>query len=293
MKGFRILIADDDPTQHEVLGEYLELAGFVVVHAYDGPAALDAMNRQPADLVCLDLRMPGMDGFEVLQELRARHPNVPVLFISSVATSRAKIRGLELGADDYIPKPFERAEVLARVRAALRRSQRFREALGIVSGDLREWNVLLILQALEMGRKSARLELPGRDAHVVVSEGRFVSAKFGPLTDQPALQRLCLLTEGPFEIHTQPPHDIQGRDIQAVIMEALVAQDEALMELEGLGGLDTMVKVIGSADGLPDVGRTATVRELLLDLPGDLRDAAARIRSAWTAGHLERTTVSK
>ncbi|MCB5170363.1 response regulator transcription factor [Streptomyces bambusae] len=118
----RILVVDDDPTVAEVVTGYLRRAGHSVEHAADGPAALDAAARAVPDLVVLDLMLPGIDGLEVCRRLRAEHP-VPVIMLTARGDEDDRIAGLELGADDYVTKPFSPRELVLRVESVLRRSR--------------------------------------------------------------------------------------------------------------------------------------------------------------------------
>lgn len=117
----RILIADDDPHIREVVRFALEQAGFETVEADDGRATLEAVAEHAPDLVVLDIMMPEMDGTEVCRELRA-DGQVPIVFLSSRDDEIDRVLGLELGGDDYVTKPFSPRELLARVKAVLRRS---------------------------------------------------------------------------------------------------------------------------------------------------------------------------
>lgn len=123
--GGRVLVVDDDPTVSEVVAGYLERAGFTVDRAADGPAALEAAARRRPDLVVLDLMLPGMDGLEVCRRLRARcdgGPSVPVVMLTARGDEDDRILGLEVGADDYVTKPFSPRELVLRVRSVLRRA---------------------------------------------------------------------------------------------------------------------------------------------------------------------------
>jgi two-component system OmpR family response regulator len=117
----KILIVDDDPAIRDVVRFALTRAGFEAVEAADGPAALDAFAAAAPDLVVLDVLLPGLDGIEVCRELR-RCSSVPILFLSSKEDEVDRVVGLELGGDDYIGKPFSPRELVARVRALLRRA---------------------------------------------------------------------------------------------------------------------------------------------------------------------------
>ncbi|WP_149179255.1 response regulator transcription factor [Streptomyces sp. TRM49041] len=116
-----VLVVDDDPTVSEVVSGYLERAGFGVDLAADGPGALSAAGGRWPDLVVLDLMLPGMDGLTVCRELRARGP-VPVIMLTARADEEDRILGLEIGADDYVTKPFSPRELVLRVESVLRRS---------------------------------------------------------------------------------------------------------------------------------------------------------------------------
>ena len=118
----RILIVDDEPPVQEVLSLYLQREGFDVETAGDGEAALSAVQANPPDLVVLDLMLPGIDGLEVCRRLRAGGP-VPILILTAKDSVNDRVLGLDMGADDYMVKPFNLDELLARVRALLRRAQ--------------------------------------------------------------------------------------------------------------------------------------------------------------------------
>jgi DNA-binding response OmpR family regulator len=118
-----VLVVDDEEDIVELLRDFLEAAGYLVLAAQDGPAALTALERTPVDCVLLDIMMPGQSGFEVVRKIR-EHSDVPVLFLSARQEDSDKIRGLGLGADDYIVKSATPGEVVARVKAVLRRYQR-------------------------------------------------------------------------------------------------------------------------------------------------------------------------
>lgn len=118
----RILVVDDDPTVSEIVARYLERDGYAVETVADGRVALDRALADPPDLVVLDLMLPGMDGLEVCRRLRALAP-VPIVVLTARGQEADRIAGLELGADDYVAKPFSTKELVARVRAVLRRAK--------------------------------------------------------------------------------------------------------------------------------------------------------------------------
>jgi DNA-binding response OmpR family regulator len=131
-----ILVVDDEPRIVELARDYLEHAGFAVSTATDGPAALDTVRRQRPDLVVLDLGLPGLDGLDVTRELR-REGSIPIVMLTARDDELDKLLGLELGADDYLTKPFSPRELVARVKAVLRRADRPVEASDVIRvGDL-------------------------------------------------------------------------------------------------------------------------------------------------------------
>ena len=120
-----LLMIEDDARLAEMVSEYLRQSGFIVSHAGDGQGGLTALQASPPDLVILDLMLPDMDGLEVCRRIRTLSgavAQVPVLMLTAKGDPMDRIIGLEIGADDYLPKPFEPRELLARIRAILRRS---------------------------------------------------------------------------------------------------------------------------------------------------------------------------
>jgi DNA-binding response OmpR family regulator len=122
MARTRVLVVEDDATVADVVGRYLEREGFEVERASDGRAAVQMAVTSPPDLMVLDLMLPGLDGLEVFRTVRATVP-VPVIMLTARGDESDRVAGLELGADDYVAKPFSPRELIARVKSVLRRSQ--------------------------------------------------------------------------------------------------------------------------------------------------------------------------
>ena len=116
------LVVDDDPTVGDVVGAYLHRAGFEVQRAADGVTALALAADTPPDVVVLDLMLPGIGGLEVCRRLRRDHPRLPVVMLTALGEEEDRILGLEVGADDYVTKPFSPRELVLRVQAVLRRA---------------------------------------------------------------------------------------------------------------------------------------------------------------------------
>jgi len=131
----RILIVEDDPDIAHLVVRYLEKAGFSTEHVASGREALQAITARPPDLLVLDLMLPHVDGLEVCRRVRANEATagVPIIMLTARAEESEKIVGLEIGADDYLAKPFSPNELVARVRALLRRAQRGTPAVKTLS----------------------------------------------------------------------------------------------------------------------------------------------------------------
>jgi two-component system, OmpR family, alkaline phosphatase synthesis response regulator PhoP len=131
-----ILVVDDEPKIMRLARDYLEQSGFRVLPVDDGVAALAAARQEKPDLIVLDLNLPGMDGLDVCRALR-RESDVPIIMLTARVDEMDRLIGLELGADDYIVKPFSPRELVARVRAVLRRTQGDVQTTGLIrAGEL-------------------------------------------------------------------------------------------------------------------------------------------------------------
>ena len=117
-----ILVVEDDPGIRRGLVDALDFAGYGVMETEDGPTAVQTALESELDLVLLDVMLPGMSGFEVLEQIREAHPTLPVIMVTALGAEEDRVHGLRNGADDYVVKPFSAKELLARVEAVLRRS---------------------------------------------------------------------------------------------------------------------------------------------------------------------------
>ncbi len=133
--SIRVLLVDDDVRLHELLASYLEQNGVQVARAYDGLSGLSQLEAGTFDAVLLDVMMPGIDGLEVCRRIRLKS-RIPIIMLTAKGDETDRVVGLELGADDYVGKPFSPRELLARLRAVLRRSTPEAVAERILVGDL-------------------------------------------------------------------------------------------------------------------------------------------------------------
>jgi DNA-binding response OmpR family regulator len=157
----KILVADDDPLTLDAVCTCLTDDGFAAIPAKHGPEALELWKQHRPALLCLDIMMPGMDGYEVCRRIRSADASVPILFLSAKNEEIDVVVGLELGADDFIRKPFGKRELLARVRAALR-SRVARKGQPATAFTLRD--ITVFPDELRASRGPVSIELTPREA---------------------------------------------------------------------------------------------------------------------------------
>jgi DNA-binding response OmpR family regulator len=171
--AFRVLLIDDDARLFELLQSYLSQNGVTLVNAPDGQRGLQALETQVYDAVLLDVMMPGIDGLEVCRRIRARS-NVPVIMLTAKGDETDRVVGLEIGADDYLPKPFSPRELLARMRAVLRRA-----SPEVVSEKLAVANIQIDLGKREVRMGDQPVDLTGLEFDILVAlvrrAGRVIS----------------------------------------------------------------------------------------------------------------------
>ena len=160
--GAAILVAEDQADIRDLIALNLRHAGYDVTPVADGRAALDSQSERSSDLLILDLMMPGLDGLEVCKALRAKGRAMPILMLTAKSTELDRVLGLELGADDYLIKPFSMAELLARVKALLRRADLLRQAQSQRPGagsTLRNGEIEIAVSRREVRVRSQEVEL--------------------------------------------------------------------------------------------------------------------------------------
>jgi len=159
MPGTKVLVVDDEPTVREVVASYLRRDGHDVAEAADGTTALELLDADPPDLVVLDMMLPGVNGLDVLRRVRAVS-SIPVIMLTARAEESDRVSGLELGADDYVVKPFSPRELAARVNGVLRRT----------AGRVDEAPVSLEFDGLQIEPLSREVTLGGNNVEMTPKE---------------------------------------------------------------------------------------------------------------------------
>lgn len=192
----KIFIVDDDPSVIELLSSYLNLGGFDVYGETDPFKGLQKIKELLPEVIVCDINMPELNGFELLKKIKKVDElrNSYIIMLTSHDTTDFKIRGLELGADDYITKPFQRAEVLARIRAAMRKLER--QSDNEIIGDLSQMTLVDIFQFFELNKKSGIIDIPTLNAKIRVSNGLITFLNYKIHDPYEALLRMLLLNKG-------------------------------------------------------------------------------------------------
>lgn len=158
----RVLIVDDEATVREVVAQYLEFEGYSVLSAADGLQALRVARATPPDLIILDLTLPGMDGLEVCSRLRLTSA-VPILMLTARADDADKLAGFGVGTDDYLTKPFNPRELVARVQAIMRRMEAMSVPAMVFDGDLHFGGLTIRPQMRQVEREGASVDLTTKE----------------------------------------------------------------------------------------------------------------------------------
>jgi len=249
-----LLLVDGDPRSLRVMEVSLRKAGFTVTSASDGRDALEKSELAPPDLVLSDTAMPRMDGFELCRRLKAdpRFHATPFLFLTGQKAVEHKVRGLELGADDFLTKPIYIKEIVTRVKMLLQKRDRDqltrRDQRATFSGNLAEMALVDLVQTLEQGRKSGALRVEGqggRLATVWFREGRIIDCELSGDDGEQAFYRLLNWQEGDFSIEFRPVDRPERIAIgtQGLLLEGMRRIDEWGRVVEQLPPLDGVYEV--------------------------------------------------
>ncbi|HEX8825272.1 MAG TPA: response regulator [Archangium sp.] len=248
-----LLLVDGDPKSLRVMEVSLKKAGFSVTTAIHGKDALEKVQISPPDLVLADTKMPEMDGFELCKTLKSdeRFKHIPYVFLTNQKAVEAKVKGLELGGDDYLTKPIYIKEIVTRVTMILQKAdkekiERRETTKGGFAGNLADMGVVDLVQTFEIGRKTGNISIKGeRVATIYFKEGRVIDAEMGRLKGESAFYRLLNATEGEFEVQftaLDRPERIEV-STQGLLMEGMRRLDEWGRMLEQLPPLETVFEI--------------------------------------------------
>jgi DNA-binding response OmpR family regulator len=252
----QLLLVDADPRSVRVLEVSLKKAGYSVTTAADGQDALAKIEFSTPDLILSDTRLPRVDGYELVRRLKQNpeFAGIPIVFLTSQKSIEDKIRGLELGVEDYLTKPIFVRELIARVNLLLARRTQERLAASIptsartrLSGSLEDMGTVDLLQTFEVSRKSgvARISHGRHEAQVFFRDGKVVDAELGRLRGEEAVYRALIWSSGSFEVEFRPVsnEDVIPTSTQGLLMEGMRRVDEWGRLLEQLPSLTTIFEI--------------------------------------------------
>jgi len=254
MKPQRILIADDDAKLLALLTSSLQKSGYETAEALDGEAALEQVKNEKPDLILADITMPKIDGFELCKLIRENPDtsDIPFIFLTAKGELNDRIKGLNLGADDYISKPFHISEVTARIKTILQRSfmvpsEPANEAESDLKGNLQQMNLAEILQTLGMAKKSGGLKIINQSlvGKIYFDSGNIVQASLGKYKSEEAVYRIVSWDEGYFDFDSNDKTDKEaiGTSTNSLLMEGFRQKDEYLKYKQAMPSYDSIVKL--------------------------------------------------
>ena len=282
MSDNTILIIDDDQVTTAVIEEYLVDFGLKVIKAQNGDAGIGIMKKSNPDLILLDIMMPGKDGIQILKEIKLTPglSNTPVLLLSAVDRTNIKVKGLELGADDYITKPVDKAELLARIQLSLKRSSKDKKDPGILEGELSNFSLADLLQSFEMGKKTATILFPDMNGEIMIENGVMISCRQGPFTKTKAINRIFFLESGKFIVNFNKINDNTDKDdinIMSLLMNNISYIDEVRVMQKSISNVPGGIRVTQEFKDLtgldiPESDKLININDIIVKMEGSLKE---------------------
>ncbi|MDM8535936.1 response regulator, partial [Desulfobacterales bacterium HSG17] len=282
------------PGEHEILGDYLKQSGYGVLHAKNGAKGLEMLKLHKPELLLLDIQMPVMDGFQALKKIREIHEfkNTQVILLSSLNREFLKQKGMDLGADDYIAKPFGRGELLTLINLAFRRTEQSRSTEGIMKGDLSDLGLPDLLQSMELGTKTASIFLKDADGEIHIQEGSLIHVRQGNFIGDKALLRIFLFEKGVFTVKfNEIPKNISGTPVplMSILMENMAGVDEIRDIINRMQVGSRMLEIQGNISEFPAINKfkelfPISFTELMVHMEDHLKNNIKILISALRKG---------
>jgi uncharacterized protein (TIGR02266 family) len=310
METWRILVADDEPYVLLAVKQVLQGLPASVLEAPDGEQALRLAKAKRPDLVILDVKMPRMDGFKVAEAMK-QDPitaEIPVIFLSALRDSHVKVRGLVLGAEDYLAKPIDPEELKNRVRAVLRRFRPSQSELPVQGGQIQDVTLASLVRTLEVERRTTRLLLNrgAERGEIVFVDGHIAQAVVGARGGEMAVYHLLTWQDGMYEYAPRDPSSQIGGEVaapnQGLLLESLRRLDEipglrarlpgTQVPLEVPAALHVAVRQHAPVEAAMLVALLDGSRDLegvLVDSPYDAWTTLKMLQRLLTVGALEKT----
>ncbi len=231
----KILVVEDDPHHLALIEIVLSKKNYEIIKAGNGIEALEKLRESSPDLIIADIMMPEMDGFELCERVRKEenYKNIPFIFLSALGDIEDRVKGLKLGADDYITKPFSPEELLARIEILLDRYERYRKTMEtqVTKGRLEDIPVTDLLQLLYYGKKTAVIEIQknSNSAKIWIKKGDIVNAEKGKRKGMDALYEIFSWDKGDFELKQESfqVEETIKTSTEETMLEILRQRDEA------------------------------------------------------------------
>ena len=255
MKPQQILITDDDPKLLTLLKSSLQKEGYVTIEAINGKSALEQLKTEHPDLILADVTMPKMDGFELCQHVRENPAtdNIPFIFLTAKGELHDRVKGLNLGADDYISKPFHISEVTARIKVVLQRSAMLAQAAdeneSELRGNLEQMGMAEVIQTLGMSSKTGGLKIThqSRVGKVYFERGEIIQAALGNFKDEEAVYRILIWNEGYFEFDSNDTAErTLAKSHNNLLMEGFQQREDLAKYREAMPPFGAMLSLTAS-----------------------------------------------
>lgn len=275
MLKLKILIVDDSVTIRELVRDAFEKRGFRVLTASDGHDALEKTLKEYPDVIISDIAMPGMDGWDFCNQVRKNPYSsfIPFLFLSKKSETPDRIRGLQMGADDYLTKPFEMEELVARVELILNRMVKAQEAViskeTAFSGSTKEMALPDLLQMFNASRKTGVLKIrrsAGNEGYIAFEDGNIVGIRLGNFRPMKAITRMLRWDEAKFELEPligrQSGQNANLGSIESILLDGFRIQDELelLLRKRPIQKVEVVSEALRNLSSLTDNQKKVLVR---------------------------------